>query len=302
MKYKPKTTFLLFLFFININALYAQSSSVYQIPRQIFVGDQAVLIMPLPSASINSPDIILTGSSLPLNEDIDFHRITLERRTTGSRLIIEFTAFIPGVLELPVIEIGEEYFAPLYVTINSILDGRSDRALSGAASTLAMPGTALMLFGSMAALVLFLLLIIWFCVKGRIILRGLHVKWKRFRLFSGIRKTEKRLRRTVEKGADKRIILDKLSDETRNFLSILTGINCRVMTAREIADEFKKLPAESLIIQDDNSFFFGNFFRRCDELRFSGTLVSSDDILQLLTFLRSYINALEKTKNTGRKK
>jgi hypothetical protein len=281
------------VFFLLSNILHAQSSTFYQIPRRIFVGDPAVLVLPLPAVSVNNPDIVLTESFFPVNEDIDFHRIILERRTTGSRLMIEFTAYVPGVLELPVIEIGGEYFTGLSITITSILDGRSDRVLSGAASTLAMPGTAFLLFGSMAALVLFLLLIVWFIVKGRVVLRDLRQKWKHFRLFAGIRKVEKRLHRDVVKGLDKRIILDKLSDETRIFLSVLTGKNCRAMTASEIVFEFEMLPTEAL---------FGDFFRRCDEFRFSGTKVDSQDILGLLTFLRSHVAILAKSKKHKEKK
>jgi hypothetical protein len=127
-------------------------------------------------------------------------------------------------------------------------------------------------------------------------------RWKRFRLFAGIRKIEKRLHRDVNKGADKRIILDKLSDETRIFLSVLTGKNCRTMTAREIALEFEMLPADSLIMKSDSPSLFGNFFRKCDELRFSGIQIDSQDIIRLLTFLRSYVAALAKSKNYKEKK
>jgi len=278
------------LLIITNGILHGQSSNFYQVPRQIFVGDPAVLVLPLPAVSANSPDIILTESLLPKNENIDLHRIILERRTIGSRLMIEFTAYIPGVLELPVIEIGGEYFTDLSVTVNSILDGRSDRLLSGAASTLAMPGTALLLFGSMAALAMILLLTVLFIVKGRVVLHELRQRWKRFRLFAEIRKIEKHLHRDVNKGLDKRIILDKLSDETRNFLSVLTGNNCRAMTARE----FEFLPVQLSALEKNT--FPGKFFRVCDELRFSGVEVGAQDIFRLLDDLKLFVSELEKPK------
>ena len=277
------------------NAAQLPAQSSYIIPRQIFVGDLAVLILPLPAAPENSSDIILTGDSLPESEDIDINRIILERRAMGSRLMIEFTAFAPGILELPVIEIAGEYFEGLSVTVNSILDGRSDRILSAAASTLAIPGTALMLYGSLAAIAGFLLFIIWFALKGRKVFSHLKQKWKLHRLFAGLRKIEKRLNREILNGTDFRIILDNLSEETREFLSVLTGENCRAMTARE----FENLPRKSLFMQEGSPAFLSIFFKRCDQLRFSGSNVTSHNILHLLGFLRNFIDTLVNAKKDG---
>ena len=270
------------------------------IPRQIYVGDPAALVVPLPQAAQNSDDIILTGdkffadeNNFPLDENIDFHKIILERRTSGSRLIIEFTAFVPGVVRFPVIEIGGEYFSNLTVTVNSLIEGTPERVLSGTASALAMPGTALMLYGSTAAVVFVILLTIWFIVKGRALMRTLNEKWKRRKLFIGMRKTEKRLHRAILKGDDKRIILDKLSDETRDFLSILTECNCRAMTA----GEFELLPVNDLI--KNESMSLDNFFRSCDELRFSGVNIEDRDTLNLLGDLGKFIDILEKPKENS---
>jgi len=323
-------SFFVILFFLPAAILYSQQASSYLIPRRIYVGDPAVLVLPLPAAHQNSADIIITktdfflhANNFPSDENIDFHRIILERRTAGSRLMIEFTAFIPGVLEFPAIEIGDEYFTGLSVTVNSILDGRSDRVLSASASTLAMPGTALMLYGSMAAFILIILITIWFIVRGHVILKELQKKWKRRRLFASIKKTEKRLYKSVLKGTDKRIILDKLSEEFRNFLSLLTGYNCRSMTAREFEllpiqffmqeaetknkqskEEISKDEAQAKVVAEaaaeapdkphgyNCSVSLGKFFRSCDELRFSGVNINSQDILQLLAVMRLFVNTI----------
>jgi len=285
-----KFVWLVINFFIITGTLHAQDSGVYLIPQRIFVGDHAALVLSLPAAEQNSADIILTGENLPAEEHIDFHRIILEQRISGSRLLIEFTAFLPGTLELPVIVIAGESFSGLSVTVSSVIDDRSDHILSGTASTLAMPGTAFMLYGFMAAIVFILLLTIWFAVKGRTLLRELKEKWKRSRLFAGIRKTEKRLHKAILKRTDKRIILDKLSQEFRNFLSVFTGSNCRAMTARE----FKALSLN--VFFNDENLSLENFFNRCDELRFSGANIDSQDIMQLLNNMRQFVDALEKIK------
>lgn len=275
---------LLFLFIIN--NVYPQNAP-YLIPRHIFVGDPAVLVIPLPPASENSPDIILTpqSSNFPADINIDFHRILLERRVTGSRLLIEFSPFTPGVLELPPIEIAGEYFSGFTVNINSVIDSRSPLVLSGAASSLAMPGTAFMLYGSLTASVVIIFLTVWFILKGQTLLRKLQEKWKRLRLFNSMRKTEKRLYRAVMKGEDKRIILDRLSDEFRLFLTVLTGTNCRSMTAGEFSSV--------TMTHESETAFLGQYFQNCDVLRFSGAGIDSKDIFRLLDDLKNFITAQE---------
>ena len=275
------------IFFILIAAVSrAQNNGAYVIPRLVYVGDPATLIMPLPGAVHDSADIVLTAPPLSsADANIDIHRIVLERRVSGSRLLIEFTAFVPGLLELPVIEIGGERFSGLTVTINSVIDSRSTLELSGHASSLAMPGTATMLYGTIAGFALLLFLTIWFILKGRRYLQRWTAKWKHHRLFVSIKNTEKYLHKHLLRGGNKRVILDRLSGEFRNFLSFITGNNCRAMTARE----FENLP-------EMDSNLLGDFFRRCDELRFSGADADSQDILRLLADLRLFIGEIEKPK------
>jgi len=304
-----KITVFILIFFITV-IIYAQSgdipgnanhggtvsegvnlSGAYLIPRQIFVGDRAVFVLPLPPASQNNSDIIISSPSmnLPNDPNIDFHQITLQKRTTGSRLMIEFTSFKPGELELPLIEIGGEYFSELKITVNSIITERTSPVLSAPATSLAMPGTAFMFYGTLFIVIFAVLFMIWFFIKGNIVLNELYKKWKRFRLFADMRKTEKNLRKAILKGENLRIILDKISMDFRIFLSVLTNINCRSMTAKE----FKNLPADFIQYGD----FLTSFFCGCDDLRFSGGNVDSQEIIRLLDDLNSFIDTTENAKN-----
>jgi hypothetical protein len=297
-----KTAVLIFIYNVIISAVNAQNTGSYLIPRQIFIGDRAVLVLPLTGGTEKTGDIILTsdnsyfdGNSFPLHANIDFHRIILERRMGRSRLLVEFTPFVTGTLELPPIEIGGERFTGLTVTVNSVIDNHSSLILSGPASSLVMPGTAIMLYGIIALLILFIILTIWFFLKGRVFFNKWIEKWKRWKLFVSMRITEKRLYNSVLRGEDKRIILDRLSEGFRIFLSVLTGTNCRSMTA----NEFKKLSSGLLIYQDSNPLFLHNFFCSCDELRFSGVNVRAQDILSLLDDLRGFLSALENDKKAN---
>jgi hypothetical protein len=280
-KFNFKFNLLLIFLFISA-AAHAQNYNAQLIPRRIFVGDPAVLILSLPApAGAGLQTITLTNLSddFPNHPDIDFHRITLERHTTGNRVLIEFTAFVPGTLEFPVIEIGGEYFYGLSVTVNSVINSRQPLVLTGAASTLLMPGTATLLYGTLAGIILFILLTVWFFVKGRKLIQIWIEKWNRWRLFSSMRNMEKRFYREVVKGGDKRLILDKLSEQFRGFLSVLSGFNCRAMTA----SEFNAMEPATL----------HHFFCNCDELRFSGGNIDSENVLQLLTELRNFIDIFE---------
>jgi len=302
----------------------AEGSQAFLMPRQIYVGDVAALIVPLPAVSSNIPDIIISPGqdNMPFCPNIDFHRIVLEQHVTGSRLIIEFTAFVPGTLELPVIEIGDKHFAELTVTVNSIIDEKIQPHLSEAASALAIPGTALLLYGSLAVIIFILLLTFLFLIKGRKIIKQLMEKWRLLRLFKSMRKIEKQLHEEILQGNNKRIILDRLSDEFRTFLSYITGINCRVITAADFnnipllltipdnAHNATKFPAQetpdSAKPQNSraaDSSFLSGFFRNCDTLRFSGEEISSRELLKLLDDVKQFVDLMElQQKNKQKEK
>ena len=273
--------------FILTAALTRAQDEAYLIPRRIHVGDPAVLIVPLSSSGGDSEDIVLT-SGFPQDMNIDIHRIILERRLSGGRLLIEFTAFVPGALQLPAFEIGGEKFSGLSVTVNSVIGAGSAPVLSGPASSLAMPGTAFLLYGSLFVFVFLLLLTVWFLFKGRAFLRELYKKYKRRLLFSSMRKTEKRLQKALLKGVDKRVILNDISQKFREFLSVFTENNCLSMTAAE----FENLPS-GLYWPNFNFYSLGDFFRGCDEYRFSGVNVSSQDITRLLDDMRNFLVSFE---------
>jgi hypothetical protein len=306
MKIKSFILKVLLLFLLFPAIVYSQTGA-HLIPRRIFIGDFAVLILPLPAADQNKADIVLSELSpdFPSHPNIDFHKIILEQRIGGSRLIVEFTAFVPGLLEFPAIEIGENRFTGLSVTVNSILDSRSSLVLSGPASSLAMPGTAFMIYGSLVFIVFSILVTVWFIFKGRAFIAKFTEKWNRRKLFGLMRKLEKRLHKEILRGDDKRIILDILSDEFRTFLSYITGCNCRSMTA----NEFEDLPrictmAEvrmHLITQEDRPSFLNTFFRTCDDLRFSGINITSETLIQLLDDMKNFLDILENTKENEQK-
>ncbi len=272
----------------------AQDRSAYLIPRTVYVGDKAVLSLPLPARE-SSGDITLEGMDADFfsSEEIDIHRVALENRPQGRRLVVEFSAYVPGQLELPPIEIGGERFAGITVNISSALSGSDAAVLSGILPPAAVPGTAFLVYGTMVGIVLVLLFALWIALRGRKLFSGWLSAWERRRLIVSMMRIEKRLRKNLRGGIAEQNILDTLSGEFRSFLSLFTGENCRAKTAGEFGrlvffQEFPGMPPEW------DSRFLESFFRRCDNLRFSGGAIDSADIMALLAELRQFLAALAK--------
>ena len=253
----------------------------YTVPSKVYVGDRASLVLPLPGFFGDGNTKIISEYS---SEDIDIHQVMLERRPTGIFLTVEFSAYTPGVLELPPIEIAGRIFSGLRVEISSILSpDESGLVLSGPALPLAIPGSSLLVFGTMSVIILSLLLASWALLWGRKRLRGWFAAWKRKRLLGAMRVTERRLRRALGKGVDRRRILDTLSVEFRNFLTWFTGENYRVMTAAEIC----RFNTKEALVPD--GAVLGSFFTQCDSIRFNGSEIGSDETLTLLDDLRQFL-------------
>ena len=208
----------------------------YTIPRMVYVGDRAALTLPLAGGNAGrEANVSLDPRTFPLSPDLELYRVALEYRPSGRRLLIEFTAFTPGLLELPPIEIGGERFAGLHVEISSVLEpGETGAVLSGPAPPLAIPGTSLLVYGTMGIAALLLLLALWAGLWGRRHLGVQILKWRRRRLIISMWGIERHLRRSVQREGKYRDALNKLSGEFRGFLSFFTGQNCRAMTAAEI--------------------------------------------------------------------
>jgi hypothetical protein len=255
------------------------------VPSKVYVGDHASLVLPLPGVVGNGNTEINIGYiSSP---DIDIHHVALERRPGGSFLNIEFSAYTPGILKLPPFNVAGEVFSGLTVEISSILEpGESGTVLSGPALPLAIPGTSLLIYGTISAGILLMLLTLWILFRGRTQMKGWLTVLKRRWLLVSMMDMERRLRKALAKGAACRAILDVLSTESRNFLAGFTGENCRAMTAVEIGclkDRGSAVP---------DSEFLGRLFSRCDGIRFSGAEISSDETLEVLGDLRRFLVTL----------
>jgi hypothetical protein len=253
-------------------------SGAYMVPSKVYVGDRATLMLPMSGVAADAA----INSKLFSSPDIIIHHAAIERRPGGNFLTVEFSAYMPGILELPPLEIAGETFSGIKIEISSILAGdESAMVLSGPALPLAIPGTSLLIYGSMSAAIVLSLLVIGGLFWGHKRLRGWLAAWRRRRLIASMMGTEKRLRRALAKGVVRREILDALSTEFRGFLACFTGENCRAMTAAEIAG-----------LENMDGEFLGGFFSHCDEIRFSGSGINGEQTLEMLGDLRRFLSGL----------
>jgi hypothetical protein len=262
-----------------------RNAGAFMVPSEVYVGDRAALILPLPGFAVKEDSE--TASAVSPSTDLEIHRVILERRPGGSRLTVEFSAYSTGVLELPPIVIAEHVFSGLTVEISSVLEqGVTGTVLSDPALPLAIPGTSLLIYGTIISIICSMSLAFWILIRGRTRIKGWLALWKKRRLLSGMRGTERHLRRALEKGdGTRRNILDALSTEFRGFLAHFTGENCRAMTASEFANI-------GLQIEEAKREFLKDFFRRCDGIRFGGGEINENDTMSILDDLKQFLAVL----------
>ncbi|MDR2370454.1 MAG: hypothetical protein LBD71_03145 [Treponema sp.] len=280
-----------FLLFFSA-ALFAQdvvrTDLAYLVPQTVYVGDRAALVIPLSGAAGNA--------ELPLppeTEDVVFHRARVESRGGEGRVFIEFTAYAPGLLAFPPVEVPTGFLTGLRVEIASILErGNEGRVLSDPAPPLAAPGTGLFIYGTAACLLLGLFFFLggtrWFRSHFRTVLGA----WKRRRLIGGMLSLTRRLRREMLKNPappDSESygkLFDFLSVEFRSFLALYTGLACRAMTAPELG--MIALPPEVPAP--------GGLVRRWDERRYGALGVKREELLDMLEEIRLFAGTLEKAE------
>jgi hypothetical protein len=262
----------------------------YIIPQTIFVGDKGRLVFPLGFAFAGTEGAVIQGGDLPRSPDLVISRVELERRGAAARLLVDFQAYIPGLILLPPIEIASHIFTGLEVTVSSILSvEQRGMVLSGPAEPLAAPGTAVMIYGIILGIILLLLSLVLGGFWGKTRLRSFSERIRRRRVIRAMGRSLKRLRSAGADRADRnRETLETLSREFRTFLGILTGTNCRAMVPRE----FLVLPALGTGYGLSPSAL-SELFRHCDTLRFSGTDIEKEAVFNLLEEFRELTGLLD---------
>jgi len=322
--------FSLFIFLSSFVHAQTRTDAPYLIPQTIFVGDLGRLIVPIGRAYARvEPFVWDKPNKLSETPDLVIRRIELERRGGVSRVLIDFIAYAPGTLILPPIEFPSQDAAVpslsgLEVQVASILNP-SQMILTEPAPPLAVPGTSLLVYGTLVFVLLLLAMGIAASIWGRRHFRNFFERLRRKYLLRNMRRFLRRLNQECrfetssnsatssnfeanaansdEKNRTPAFFLTRLSTEFREFLTQFTGVNCRSLTAvefREIAlggtqfndtqfdgTQFHDLPPGSA-----PSHLY-DLFHSWDILRFSGRGMEMADLFVAMVETEMIISALD---------
>ena len=261
------------------------------IPQTVFVGDRGRLVVSLgPEFEIAESGVFF--SDFPELQDIVFQRMELEKRNNNIRLLIDFIPYAPGLYNLPLLRIPVVDSEPLFlggldIAVASVLSPDL-MVLSQQGLPLAVPGTGLFVYGGAGIIIFILILALGGLFWVHRYLGPLQEKLKCKRLLASLEQKLGNLRSCENDLPEQKELFSLLAGEFRDFLSFITGINCRVLSPQE----FLTLPAS---INTEKEFLC-SLFRRWDNLRFSGMPIIKENMLELLDELATFLTELNNQK------
>ena len=279
-------------------------------PQIIFVGDPGRLVVSIGRAYARiEPFVWDNPDKLPETPDLVIRRIELERRSGVSRILIDFVAYAPGALSLPSIDFPSEANVPsltgLEVQVASILDP-SQMVLTEPATPLAVPGTSLLVYGTLVFVLFLLAMGIVISLWGRHHFREFFEQLRRKYLLRKMRRflriLNQRCRFEVnssdlslhEKTLAPALYLTRLATEFREFLTQFTGTNCRSLTAVEFRGiTFEELPPRFAPGPD----YLCDLFRSWDILRFSGRGMEMADLFVAMVETEKLLSTLDRAES-----
>jgi hypothetical protein len=277
--------------------LFAQTSSLstgirneemYLIPQTLYVGDSGRLVLPLGAAYAEIEGIVITEKNLlPASAELVISRMEIDTKTDVPRLLVDFRSYVPGLLELPTLNVGSYQFTDLKVQISSILEEDRDRVLSAAEPSMAVPGTIVFVYGSIFGLIFFLLAAFLFGFRGIPAIRVFLLRRHRRFVLRTFKRSIQKIRNAITKNdLCNNEYLAQLSHDFRSFLFFFTKLNCFTMVPKEFLQLSKMMHLNELkggeifIFEQTETLF--DIFKHCDDLRFSGTVYKKESVFQLL--------------------
>lgn len=264
-----------FCFFIWVS--FCNASEIVLIPKEVFVGDKALLTFGLEHIRLPLDTVIAIDVS-DLNsvnerglEDVLIESIMVRSTQSGVLVELSFTPWKTGKIDMPGFMLGAEHIKVPSVEVSSILEKTGKTGIEPARSPLLVPGTIWFVYGGLA---LFVFVLIVFGVFIRRInrwisnssIKGVPRKVVRFRkklLAKGLRLLEKKA------GTEEKTLwYGRLFDLARCWCASFCLQDCKVFksfTQTEVlAQCVHCYPKENIF---DEDFFY--FFTELDRCRFS---------------------------------
>ena len=299
--------FFAFLIFVMTAALSSQelvrASEIYLLPQTVYVGDRGRIVVPLgPAFSEARAFVIVTPNDLPEIKDLVISRIELEKRGNNTRLLIDFISYAPGIISLPPIMIpgvnqessgnGALILDGIEITVASILTPES-MVLSSPTLPLAAPGTGLLVYGGLGALLVLLIGGIAALLYFRRFFEPILKRYKQRKILASLENKIMFLRsdNSEDDPITRNEMFSLLAGEFRDFLTFFSGVNCGPLTPLEFGAVQLEVPG---IRSPD---YFSTLFRRWDALRFSGAPIPRNDMFGILDDILLFFSDISEINN-----
>ncbi len=252
------------------------------VPPSLFVGDRGRLIVPLKDTEApGTPQnvVIDVTDRLPQTRDVKLYRVELDGRSSPPRMIIDFAAYAPGLVDLPKISVGSRSLSGLQIRISSILESSSPaQPLSPPEGPIMAPGTGVLIYGSGSVLLLIIVGGLFLFLRGKPWINAYKERRRKNLALRSLRRILDKLLAELERGTMvSEELLTILSTELRSFLTFRFGYNFLSLTP----SEFYRLPEG--IIPGETADYLRSLFQECDNLRFSGQTVAPETLRTLLS-------------------
>ncbi|ULQ60703.1 hypothetical protein K7I13_05375 [Brucepastera parasyntrophica] len=265
---KKKLILLPVLFFSILFMLWP----VTLIPQEVFIGDIAECRFAtdsFDSAAEQIFPVMLPPESLPSSPDATIHSITIQKNGPDITVSINFTPWKTGVLQLPPFFVNNVRILPPAFQIASLMEKTGMAVLAPPRRPLLVPGTTYLIYGTIAAsCVIIMVLIIVFrkLIIARTITASARINRVRFKkTMKAMRKLEKKIRKQPQAEW-----YAQLSRVMRNYFGLLCRndpLSLLSSTGPEIAAEIKFV---FFHIPDAISDSLLKMFEEMDMIRFSG--------------------------------
>jgi len=271
--------------------------SVVQVPPTVFVGDRARLVLTMvPKAALgNQSRIIDVVDKLPQSKALHLLRIELDPRGKNPRILIDLIPFESGRLTVPSFEIGPYLVSKQTMNVASVLENSTSGMVPAPLEEpMLVPGTRLLLYGSIVMVVFFVTLIAAILFWGSAWYRLVQVWFHKRRVRGHLKQNLLRIEQNLSKG-----ILPSSGDVgnliflLRSYMEQVSGFPCLAKTGWELSAGAGSSPFPELVLQ------LGNLVTFSDALRFSGKVAQVGEIQQLCTDCRRLMLLMEQEGNRG---
>ena len=271
-------------------------------PKAIYIGDRAELRCTFKSDSdLPTGPLSTQAFTGPLDFSVyDIKDIALQKSQTGQadegsyNLVISFVPWRTGKIQLPDFELeglGTIHFEA--VEVLSLVEQQNVTGLRSYSSPLLLPGTTYKIYGSLAAFVILIILLIRLIVKWRAVVFWFNNTKLKRRYLRSKKNTIKALKKLEEENSDSKIST-QLQKIMREYLELRLNYPFTKKLTSEMSFAFDQ--ATCGLADENRQSAFENIisiFVRTDYIRFSDSPNAKFDQGELSEILKNLIDDIE---------